>query len=74
MIWKTICKPISIFQDKYKSSWTCLRQVVANEGMAALYKGAGVNIVRGVAGAGVLAGFDKLTQFTLSRRKKQALQ
>jgi len=61
-------------KDKYKSSWTCVQQVVGSEGMSALYKGAGVNIVRGVAGAGVLAGFDKLTQFTLSRRKKQALQ
>merc|ERR1719431_158504 len=32
---------------------------VKNEGFMSLMKGAGANILRGVAGAGVLAGFDK---------------
>ncbi len=45
---------------KYKNSMDCFRQVVKNEGGAALYRGAGVNVVRGVAGAGVLSGFEKL--------------
>jgi len=27
-----------------------------------LFKGAGANILRGIAGAGVLSGFDKLVQ------------
>jgi solute carrier family 25 (adenine nucleotide translocator) protein 4/5/6/31 len=44
--------------EKYKSSWDCGKQVIAKEGFKSLFKGAGANILRGVAGAGVLAGFD----------------
>jgi len=44
---------------KYKSSLDCFAQVLKNEGFMSLMKGAGANILRGVAGAGVLAGFDK---------------
>jgi len=44
---------------KYKSSLDCGVQVIKNEGFMSLMKGAGANILRGVAGAGVLAGFDK---------------
>merc|ERR1712002_1188372 len=43
---------------KYKSSIDCGAQVIKNEGFISLMKGAGANILRGVAGAGVLAGFD----------------
>ena len=43
---------------KYRNSADCLRQVIEREGARALFRGAGVNIVRGVAGAGVLSGFD----------------
>jgi solute carrier family 25 (adenine nucleotide translocator) protein 4/5/6/31 len=43
---------------KYKSSIDCGVQVIKNEGFMSLMKGAGANILRGVAGAGVLAGFD----------------
>jgi len=35
-------------------------QIVAKEGARSLFKGAGANILRGVAGAGVLALYDKL--------------
>ena len=35
-------------------------QIVAKEGTGSLFKGAGANILRGVAGAGVLALYDKL--------------
>ena len=45
---------------KYRGSLDCLRQIVVQEGVGALYRGCGVNVVRGVAGAGVLSGFDKL--------------
>lgn len=45
---------------KYNNSLHCGQSIVASEGVAALFKGAGANILRGVAGAGVLAGFDKL--------------
>jgi len=44
--------------EKYSSSFDCFRKVVAKEGFGSLFKGAGANILRGVAGAGVLAGFD----------------
>jgi len=35
------------------------------EGFMSLMKGAGANILRGIAGAGVLSGFDKMTQLYL---------
>jgi len=43
---------------KYNGSFDCFSQVCKNEGFMSLMKGAGANILRGVAGAGVLAGFD----------------
>jgi solute carrier family 25 (adenine nucleotide translocator) protein 4/5/6/31 len=42
----------------YKSSLDCGLQVIRNEGFMSLMKGAGANVLRGVAGAGVLSGFD----------------
>jgi len=45
---------------KYKNSMDCLAQIIKKEGTASLFKGAGANILRGIAGAGVLAGFDKI--------------
>ena len=50
---------------KYKGSFDCFLQVVRNEGPMSLMKGAGANILRGVAGAGVLAGFDKFKELYL---------
>ena len=47
---------------KYKGSMDCFLQVVKNEGFMSLMKGAGANILRGVAGAGVLAGFDRFKE------------
>jgi len=46
--------------EKYTSSFDCFRKVSAKEGFGSLFKGAGANILRGVAGAGVLSGFDKV--------------
>jgi len=43
---------------KYKGSLDCAQQIMKNEGFMSMMKGAGANILRGVAGAGVLAGFD----------------
>merc|ERR1712121_191089 len=43
---------------KYNGSIDCATQVIKNEGFMSLMKGAGANVLRGVAGAGVLAGFD----------------
>jgi len=45
---------------KYKSSFHAFQEIVAKEGAKSLFKGAGANILRAVAGAGVLAGYDKL--------------
>merc|ERR1711860_210989 len=45
---------------KYSGSMDCASKVIKSEGFMSLMKGAGANILRGVAGAGVLAGFDKI--------------
>ena len=44
---------------KYSGGMDCLVQIVRKEGAKALMIGAGVNVVRGLAGAGVLAGFNQ---------------
>jgi solute carrier family 25 (adenine nucleotide translocator) protein 4/5/6/31 len=56
---------------KYKGSLDCTRQIVNNEGFMSLMKGAGANILRGVAGAGVLSGFDKFKEVYMSWRFAQ---
>jgi len=53
---------------KYKGSIDCGMQIVKSEGFMSLMKGAGANILRGVAGAGVLAGFDKFKEVYISWR------
>ena len=45
---------------KYKSSFDAGRQIIAKNGVGSLFKGAGANILRGVAGAGVLSIYDQL--------------
>lgn len=45
---------------KYRSSMHAFSEIVKNEGVKSLFKGAGANILRAVAGAGVLSGYDKL--------------
>merc|ERR1712241_1221522 len=56
---------------KYKGSIDCTVQILKNEGAMSMMKGAGANILRGVAGAGVLAGFDKVKEVYIGIRKKQ---
>jgi len=53
---------------KYKSSFDCAAQVIKNEGFMSLMKGAGANVLRGVAGAGVLAGVDAIKPIYVSFR------
>jgi len=53
------------FAGKYKGSIDCGAQILKNEGMGAMYKGAGSNILRGLAGAMVLVGFDYCKNFYL---------
>ena len=57
---------------KYKGSMDCFIQVMKNEGFMSLMRGAGANILRGVAGAGVLAGFDKFQAMYIAWRTAQA--
>jgi len=45
---------------KYNSSIHAFSEIIKAEGVKSLFKGAGANILRAVAGAGVLAGYDKL--------------
>jgi len=45
---------------KYRSSMHAASEIVKKEGIPSLFKGAGANILRAVAGAGVLSGYDKL--------------
>jgi len=55
---------------KYKSSIDCAKQVMQKEGVQAFFKGCGANILRGVAGAGVLSGFDKIKEVYINWRTK----
>jgi len=45
---------------KYASSAAAFKQIVAQEGVKSLFKGAGANILRGIAGAGVLSLYDQI--------------
>lgn len=54
---------------KYKGSIDCAVHILKHEGFMSLMKGAGANILRGVAGAGVLAGFDKFKDVYVKFRK-----
>ena len=42
----------------YKGFWDAWCQIYRNEGLLSLYKGLGANILRSIAGGGVLAGTD----------------
>jgi solute carrier family 25 (adenine nucleotide translocator) protein 4/5/6/31 len=50
---------------KYKGSLDCTLQILKTEGFSSMMNGAGANILRGIAGAGVLSGFDKIVQIYL---------
>ncbi|KAF7320372.1 MIZ zinc finger protein [Mycena kentingensis (nom. inval.)] len=51
----------------YKSMFDAGSQIVAKEGVKSLFKGAGANILRGVAGAGVLSLYDKLQELMFGK-------
>ena len=51
----------------YKSMFDAGAQIVAKEGTASLFKGAGANILRGVAGAGVLSLYDKFQELAFGK-------
>ena len=53
---------------KYSGSMHCAQEILANEGVGSFFKGAGANILRGVAGAGVLAMYDKLQLIVFGKK------
>ncbi|KAJ3722306.1 mitochondrial carrier [Lentinula raphanica] len=53
--------------QKYKSMFDAGRQIVAKEGVRSLFKGAGANILRAVAGAGVLSLYDKAQELMFGK-------
>lgn len=53
---------------KYESSMACFSEVVKKEGVKSLFKGAGANILRAVAGAGVLSGYDQMQMLMFGRK------
>jgi len=52
---------------KYKSSMHAFVEIFKKEGWKSFFKGAGANILRAVAGAGVLAGYDKMQMVFLGK-------
>lgn len=51
----------------YKSMFDAGSQIIAKEGVKSLFKGAGANILRGVAGAGVLSLYDKAQELMFGK-------
>jgi len=45
---------------KYNGSLDCFAKIIKDEGVPSLFKGAGANILRAIAGAGALSGYDQL--------------
>jgi len=53
---------------KYKSSMHAFTEIVKKEGTYSLFKGAGANVLRAIAGAGVLAGYDQLQMLVFGKK------
>lgn len=53
---------------KYNGALDCARQIVAKEGTKSLFKGCGANILRGVAGAGVISLYDQLQMIVFGKK------
>jgi len=51
----------------YKSMFDAGSQIIRKEGTKSLFKGAGANILRGVAGAGVLSLYDKFQELMFGK-------
>ena len=54
--------------EKYSGSIDCARKILAKEGVKSFFKGAAANILRGVAGAGVLTLYDKLQMIMFGKK------
>ena len=53
---------------KYSGSIDCARRILADEGIKSFFKGAGANVLRGVAGAGVLTLYDRLQMIVFGKK------
>lgn len=53
---------------KYASSFAAFKQIVATEGVGSLFKGCGANVLRGVAGAGVISIYDQLQKVLFGKK------
>jgi solute carrier family 25 (adenine nucleotide translocator) protein 4/5/6/31 len=53
---------------KYKGSMDCMMTIVRSEGTLSLFKGAGANILRGIAGAGVLAIYNQFQLIVFGKK------
>ncbi|GAV56509.1 Mito_carr domain-containing protein [Cephalotus follicularis] len=51
---------------KYRNGIHAFREIIRSEGFAALFRGVAANMLLGVAGAGVLAGYDQLHRIAYS--------
>uniref|UniRef100_A0AC35TQJ6 ADP/ATP translocase n=1 Tax=Rhabditophanes sp. KR3021 TaxID=114890 RepID=A0AC35TQJ6_9BILA len=47
----------------YKNTLHCAKKIIADEGIRAMFKGAGANVFRGTGGALVLAGYDEIQKY-----------
>jgi solute carrier family 25 (adenine nucleotide translocator) protein 4/5/6/31 len=54
--------------EKYTSSIEAFVKIAKNEGIKTFFKGAGANILRAIAGAGALAGYDMLQIKVLGKK------
>ncbi|KAF6152632.1 hypothetical protein GIB67_008069 [Kingdonia uniflora] len=54
--------------SKYHNTVHAFRHIISQEGFAALFRGVTANILLGMAGAGVLAGYDQLQRLTYKHR------
>lgn len=53
---------------KYNGAIDCFKQVVAAEGVGSLFKGCGANVLRGIAGAGVISLYDQLQVLLVGKK------
>lgn len=53
---------------KYKSSIHCFVEIAQKEGVRSYFKGAASNILRAIAGAGALTGYDMVQKFIKDRK------
>ncbi len=50
---------------KYDSAMHCAKVIIKTEGWRSMFKGAGANVLRAIAGAGVLTGYEKMEKMFL---------